>query len=86
MRKVYKRATNCFHADTAALRAASSLLGMKKLIERLLQAVHATRKRQVSDRLPGELDAHTLRDIGLDRAGEDARREAVRRRLHIGLY
>ena len=52
---------------------------MKKLFERLLHAFQAARQRQIDHRLLSELDAHTLRDIGLGPAADAGRRQ-------FGLY
>jgi uncharacterized protein YjiS (DUF1127 family) len=59
---------------------------MKKLLERLLHAFQAARQRQIDHRLLSELDAQTLRDIGLDPAADPARRDALSKRLQFGLY
>ena len=59
---------------------------MKNLIERALQAFQAARQRRIDERTIGELDAQTLRDIGLDTGAERARIEALSRRLQFGLY
>jgi uncharacterized protein YjiS (DUF1127 family) len=59
---------------------------MKKLIQNALQALQDARHRRINERSLAELDAHTLRDIGLDDGGERARVEAARYRLHFGLF
>ena len=59
---------------------------MKNLIEKALQAFQEARQRRIDERTLAELDSHTLRDIGLDSAGERARSEALSRRLQFGLY
>jgi len=62
---------------------------MKNIVHKVLlavQAVQEARQRRINERSLAELDAHTLRDIGLDRAGERARIEASRYRLHFGLF
>ena len=44
---------------------------MKKLLQKVLlavQAVQEARLRRINERSLAELDAHTLRDIGLHRA------------------
>jgi len=58
---------------------------MKNIVHKVLlavQAVQEARQRRINERSLAELDAHTLRDIGLDRA----RIEAVRYRVHFGLF
>ena len=59
---------------------------MKKLLELAWQAVRAVQERRADTRLLTDLDAHTLRDIGMDGAADSARLEAVRRQLRFGLY
>lgn len=59
---------------------------MKKLIRSLLQMLQEARDREINERSLAELDAHTLRDIGLHEGGDRARVEAARYRLHFGLF
>jgi uncharacterized protein YjiS (DUF1127 family) len=59
---------------------------MKKLFENVMRAMRQARKRRLNQHSLAELDAHTLRDIGLDRASEQARLEIARYRVHFGLY
>ena len=59
---------------------------MKKLIDNVMRAIQEARERRINQATLAELDPHTLRDIGLDRAGERARIEASRYRLHFGLF
>ena len=59
---------------------------MKKLIENVMRVIHEARERRINQATLAELDPHTLRDIGLDRASERARLEASRYRLHFGLF
>jgi uncharacterized protein YjiS (DUF1127 family) len=59
---------------------------MKKLIRILFLALQDARQRRISEASLAELDAHTLRDIGLDRAADRARIESTRYRLHFGLF
>jgi uncharacterized protein YjiS (DUF1127 family) len=59
---------------------------MKTLIRRLLRMLQEARQREISQRSLAELDAHTLRDIGLHDGGERARIDAARYRVHFGLY
>lgn len=59
---------------------------MKKLFENLMRAIQQARERRINEQSLSDLDPHTLRDIGLDRASERARLEAVRYRLHFGLF
>ena len=59
---------------------------MKKLFENVMRAIQEARARRINEQSLAELDPHTLRDIGLDRASERARLEAARYRLHFGLF
>jgi hypothetical protein len=59
---------------------------MKTLLLQALQALQDARQRRINERSLADLDAHTMRDIGLDRAGERARIESARYRLHFGLF
>jgi len=59
---------------------------MKKLFQNVMRAIKAARQRRIREHSLAELDPHTLRDIGLDRASEHARLEAARYRVHFGLY
>jgi uncharacterized protein YjiS (DUF1127 family) len=59
---------------------------MKKLFENVMRAIQEARSRRINEQSLAELDPHTLRDIGLDRASERARMEAARYRLHFGLF
>ena len=59
---------------------------MKKLFENVMRAIQEARERRINHQTLAELDPHTLRDIGLDRASERARLEASRYRLHFGLF
>ena len=59
---------------------------MKKLIDNVMRAIQEARERRINQATLAELDSHTLRDIGLDRASERARLEASRYRLHFGLF
>jgi uncharacterized protein YjiS (DUF1127 family) len=59
---------------------------MKKLLENVMRAIQEARGRRINEQSLAELDPHTLRDIGLDRASERARMEATRYRLHFGLF
>ena len=59
---------------------------MKKLFAHVMRAIQQARARRISETTLAELDPHTLRDIGLDRASERARIEAARYRLHFGLF
>lgn len=59
---------------------------MKKLFENVMRAIQEARERRINEQSLAELDPHTLRDIGLDRASERARMEAARYRLHFGLF
>jgi uncharacterized protein YjiS (DUF1127 family) len=45
---------------------------MKTLIRNLLRALRDARQRRIAERGLAELDAHTLRDIGLHDAAERA--------------
>jgi uncharacterized protein YjiS (DUF1127 family) len=51
-----------------------------------MRAIQEARERRINQATLAELDPHTLRDIGLDRASERARLEASRYRLHFGLF
>ena len=59
---------------------------MKTLIQNLLRLIQDARQRRIDERSLAELDAHTLRDIGLHDGSERARLEAARYRLHFGLF
>ena len=59
---------------------------MKKLLERAWQALRVVQEGRADTRGLTELDAHTLRDIGMHEAADSARLEAVRRQLRFGLY
>jgi hypothetical protein len=59
---------------------------MKKLLENALRAFQDARARRINERALVELDAQTLRDIGFHDGVEQARIEALRRRLQFGLY
>jgi len=59
---------------------------MKKLIDNVMRAIQEARERRINQATLAELDPHTLRDIGLDRASEQARLEIARYRVHFGLY
>jgi hypothetical protein len=86
MRKVYKRETKRFVTDIARLPEGPTLGAMKNLIQNMLRALQAARLRRMNEQGLADLDAHTLRDIGLDRASERARLRAARYRVHIGLF
>jgi uncharacterized protein YjiS (DUF1127 family) len=59
---------------------------MTQFIRNLLRTLQEARQRRIDERSLAELDAHTLRDIGLDRASERARLQAARYRVHFGLF
>ena len=59
---------------------------MKTLIQNLLQLIQEARQRRINHRSLAELDAHTLRDIGLHEGVERGRLDAARYRLHFGLF
>ena len=59
---------------------------MKTFIQRLLRAFQDAQQRRADERALAELDPRTLRDIGYHDAAEQTRFEALRRRVHFGLY
>jgi hypothetical protein len=63
---------------------------MKNRIWTLFRALQEARLRRINERSLAELDAHTLRDIGLHDGADRARMEAARHRrgfgLHFGLF
>jgi len=59
---------------------------MKKLLQGMLRAFQAARQRRADERSLAELDPQTLRDIGFHSCAESVRLEALRRRVHFGLY
>jgi uncharacterized protein YjiS (DUF1127 family) len=59
---------------------------MTQFIRNLLRTLQEARQRRIDEHSLADLDAHTLRDIGLDRASERARLQAARYRVHFGLF
>jgi uncharacterized protein YjiS (DUF1127 family) len=59
---------------------------MKSFFKLALSAVVQGRQRQARRLAIEELDARTLRDIGLEEEAERARRRALRDRLYLGTY
>ena len=58
---------------------------MKSILKLALSAFVQAREQQARRRAIQELDAHTLRDIGLEDEAARARRRARRDRLHFGI-
>jgi hypothetical protein len=55
---------------------------MKKILSALMQVL----ERRAAERVLAELDARTLRDIGMDTLDQRARIDALRNRITFGLY
>jgi uncharacterized protein YjiS (DUF1127 family) len=60
---------------------------MNRIFKLVLAALAAAQEQRARQATLGELDAHTLRDIGLEaEAGLARRRAAVRERLQFGVH
>ena len=59
---------------------------MRRIFRLALDAFAAAREEQVRRAAFARLDAHTLRDIGLEAQAEQARRRALRERLRFRQY
>jgi hypothetical protein len=55
-------------------------------VKKILSVLMEVLERRAMERALAELDARTLKDIGLDAGAERARNEAVRMRVTFGLY
>jgi uncharacterized protein YjiS (DUF1127 family) len=59
---------------------------MKTVFKRLLEALTEAQKARARKIAFEQLDAHTLRDIGLEHEADRARRRALRERLQFSVY
>ena len=59
---------------------------MKSFFKRLLEVIARVQQERLRRAAFAELDAHTLRDIGLEHEADRARRRAVRERLQFNAY
>ena len=59
---------------------------MKRMLKQVLQALMSAQERRARRAALEQLDAHTLRDIGLEHEAERARRRARRERLQFSVY
>jgi hypothetical protein len=80
--QVYKRETNCFPAEIAAIRALRIVTAMKTLMQKVIQALVAARSNAALE----HLDERTLRDIGLDTHANIARDRARLAVARLGMY
>jgi hypothetical protein len=80
--QVYKRETNCFPAEIAAIRALLIVADMKTIMQKVIQALIAARHNAALE----HLDERTLRDIGLDTYANIARDRARLAAARLGMY
>jgi hypothetical protein len=59
---------------------------MKTVFKRVLDALMAAQQARARKLGFEQLDAHTLRDIGLEHEADRARRRALRERLQFSVY
>ena len=59
---------------------------MKSFFKRLLAALAQAQQERARRAAFEQLDAHTLRDIGLEHEAERAQRRALRERLQFSIY
>jgi uncharacterized protein YjiS (DUF1127 family) len=59
---------------------------MKNILSFVFDALDRVQRERDRRAAFEQLDAHTLRDIGLEQEAERARRRAARDRMHFGVY
>ena len=59
---------------------------MKSFFQRLLEALATAQQERARRAAFDQLDAHTLRDIGLEHEAERVRRRTARERLQFSVY
>lgn len=59
---------------------------MKRMLKQVLHALMGAQERRARKAALEQLDAHTLRDIGLEHEADRASRRARRERLHFSTY
>jgi uncharacterized protein YjiS (DUF1127 family) len=59
---------------------------MNRILKLFRAALSSARQQRARRSALEQLDAHTLRDIGLEHEAERARRRSTRERLQFGIY